>query len=75
MELCRDNADRALERETAVLSLSGAKLSEQVRPHLRRDCAHRGHICTGTGLTPCHICAGTGPGKRGMRRSFRPRLL
>ena len=77
MELCRDNADRALERETAVLSLSGAKLSEQVRtaatsapglgsplPHLRRDCAHRGHIC-----------AGTGPGIRGMRRSFRLLLL
>ncbi len=54
MELCRDNADRALERETAVLSLSGAKLSEQVRtaatsapglraprPHLHRDWARQ----------------------------------
>ena len=66
MELCRDNADRALERETAVLSLSGAKLSEQVRTA----------ATSAPGLlTPCHICAGTGPGKRGMRRSFRLLLL
>ena len=39
------------------------------RPHLHRDWAHRGHICTGTGSPQphlrrdwahrCHICAGT----------------
>jgi hypothetical protein len=31
-------------------------------PHLRRDCADRFHICTGTGLSCCHICAGTAGG-------------
>ena len=31
-------------------------------PHLHRDWAHPCHICcAGTGLTPCHICTGTGP--------------
>ena len=41
------------------------------RPHLHRDCARPGHICTGTGAHPCphlhrdwahrcHICTGTG---------------
>jgi hypothetical protein len=29
-------------------------------PHLHRDRAHPCHICTGTGLTPAHIWAGTG---------------
>ena len=73
VELCRDNADRALERETAVLSLSGAKLSEQVRtaatsapglaaplPHLHRDWPYRCHIRTGTGRT----AATSAPGLR-----------
>jgi trehalose-6-phosphatase len=30
------------------------------RPHLRRKCALRCHIYTGTGLTPAHICTRTG---------------
>jgi hypothetical protein len=28
------------------------------RPHLRRSLTRRCHICAGTGLTPCRICAG-----------------
>jgi hypothetical protein len=24
-------------------------------PHLHRDWAHPRHICTGTGITPCHV--------------------
>ena len=30
------------------------------RLHLRRDCAHRCHICTGTGLTPATSAPGLG---------------
>jgi hypothetical protein len=32
-----------------------------ILPHLHRDGAHPSHICTGTGLVLCHICAWTWP--------------
>jgi hypothetical protein len=41
-------------------------------PHLHRDWAHRCHICTGTGLTPYHICTAT-LWSRG--RASRPTLM
>ena len=36
------------------------------RPHLHRDRAHPAQICTGTGITPCHI----GPGRLRSRREL-----
>jgi hypothetical protein len=55
---------------TAVRPATSAPGLGSPLPHLRRDCAHRFHICAATGLTPaasaprlgspCHICTGTG---------------
>jgi hypothetical protein len=37
-------------------------------PHLRQDCAHPSHICTGTGLTPAASAPGLGSTRPHLRR-------
>ncbi len=44
-------------------------------PHLRRDCAHPCHNCTGTGLTPATSAPGLGSPLPHLRRNPAHRLL
>jgi hypothetical protein len=48
----------AISHKDAGLALHRLGLGSPL-PHLRRDRVCRCHICSGPGLTPCHICTGT----------------
>ncbi len=77
-------------KQTAAMKTKTRIKACQVRdgsplPHLRRDWAHRRHICAGTGLIPprsapglgsaVHICTGTGVRRPHLHRDWSLPLL